>query len=199
MTPASPDEHEFDDFKGDIEAAEWRVAREIDPGARALVIAILVFVLLATLVLPHTGGARGLDVLVGSDAAIRNGIALPSRVFAWFTLVFGIGFSMLALATRRWALAWIALAGSTVSSFLGLLAVWSRQTAAEQYPGPGIGLVLAWLAVIMLAYNWARVVLTRTALHLAAEEQRRRVAAERDRKGLLDGFGGDEATGPTTS
>jgi hypothetical protein len=161
-----------------------------------LAIAIFVFVLLVTLVLPHTGGARGLDVLVGSDAAISNGIALPSRVFAWFTLVFGVGFSMLALVTRRWAVAWIALAGSTVSSFLGLLAVWSRQTAAEPYPGPGIGLVLAWLAVIMLAYNWARVVLTRTALQLAAEEQRRRVAAEREHKGLLNGFGGDEKAGP---
>jgi uncharacterized membrane protein YfcA len=98
--------------------------------------------------------------------------------------------------TRRWALAWIALAGSTVSSFLGLLAVWSRQTAPEPYPGPAIGLVLAWLAVIMLAYNWARVVLTRTALQLAAEEQRRRVAAEREHKGLLNGFGGDEKAGP---
>ncbi|HYJ57188.1 MAG TPA: hypothetical protein VEX40_17045 [Mycobacterium sp.] len=199
MSAASRGEQEFDDFKGDIEAAEWRVAREIDPGARALAIAVFVFVLLATLVLPHTGGARGLDVLIGSDAAISNGIALPSRVFAWLTLVFGVGFSMLALATRRWALAWIALAGSTVSSFLGLLAVWSRQTAAEPYPGPGIGLVLAWLAVILLAYNWARVVLTRTALQLAAEEQRRRAASEREHKGLLDGFGGDEATGPTTS
>jgi hypothetical protein len=182
----------FDDFKGDIEAAERRVAREIDPGARSLRITILVFVLLVTLILPHTGSARGLDVLVGSDAAIHNGIALPSRVFSWFAVVFGVGFSMLALLTRRWALAWIALAGSTVASFLGLLAVWSRQTAPHQYPGPGIGLVLAWVAVVLLAYNWVRVVLTRTALHLAAEEQRRRAAAERADRSLLDTFGGDD-------
>ena len=64
----------FDAFRGDIEAAERRVAREIDPGARALVVAILVFVLLVSFVLPHTGGARGLDVLVGNDAAIDVGI-----------------------------------------------------------------------------------------------------------------------------
>ncbi len=102
-------------------------------------LSILVFVLLATLVLPHTGGARGLDVLIGSEAATEAGVALPSRVFAWFSLVFGVGFSMLALLTRRWAMAWIALAGSTVSAFLGLLAVWSRQTAPEPYPGPGLG------------------------------------------------------------
>lgn len=188
-------EREFDDFKGDIEDVERRVAREIEPGARALVISIFVFVLLVTLVLPHTGGARGLDVLVGSDTAIENGIALPSRVFTWLALVFGVVFSMLALVTRRWTLAWIALAGSTVASFLGLLAVWSRQTAPEPHPGPAFGLVLAWLAVILLAYNWARVVLTRSALQLATEEHRRRLAADRQHKGLLDSYR-DEDDGP---
>ncbi len=199
MSPESRGGKEFEHFKSDLEAAERRVAREIDPGTRALTIAIFVFVLLVTLVLPHTGGARGLDVLIGSDVAISNGVTLPSRVFTWIALVFGVGFSMLALVTRRWALAWIALAGSTVASFLGMLAVWSRQTAFEPYPGPGVGLILAWLAVIMLAYNWAWVVLTRTALQLATEEHRRRWVAERQHKGVLDRFGGDEETGPEKS
>jgi heme exporter protein D len=152
----------FEEFKGDIEAAERRVAREIDPGVRALVIAVAVFVLLLTFVLPHTGDARGWDVLVGDDAAIRNGIALPSRVFSWLALVFGVGFSMLALLTRRWGLAWI-------------------------------GLIIAWLAVIVLAFNWARAVWARTALQLAAEEERRRQAAARQNKGLLDTLGDNTA------
>lgn len=194
MSPNAEHGNEFDDFKGDIDAAERRVAREIDPGARALVVAVMVAVLLATLVLPHTGGARGLDVLTGSDAAIANGITLPLRVFAWISIVFGAGFSMLALLTRRWALAWIALAGLTVSSFLGLLAVWSRQTAPAPYPGPGIGLVVAWLAVIVLSYHWARVVATRSVLQRAAEEHRRQVIAEGQRKGLLDTFTDDPGT-----
>jgi hypothetical protein len=182
---------DFEEFKGDIEAAERRIAREIDPGARALVIAICVFVLLLTFILPHTGDAKGWDVLVGDDVAIRNGIALPSRVFIWLILVFSVGFSMLALLTRRWALAWIALAGSTVASLLGLLAVWSRQTAPEPHPGPGVGLIVAWIAVIVLTINWARAVWARTALQLAAEEERRRHAAEQQRKGLLDGLDDD--------
>jgi hypothetical protein len=194
VTASGKNNGNFDEFKGDIEAAERRVAREIDPGARAVVIAVAVFVLLLTFVLPHTGDAKGWDVLTGSDAAIRNGVALPSRVFGWLALVFGVGFSMLALLTRRWALAWIALAGSTVASFTGLLAVWSRQTAPEPHPGPGIGLVLAWLTVIVLTINWARAVWARTALQLAAEEQRRRAVAERQKKGLLDDLG-DEDTG----
>jgi hypothetical protein len=184
---------DFDDFKGDIEDAERRVAREIDPGARALVVAILVFVILASFVLPHTGGARGLDVLVGDDAAIHVAVALPSRVFVWLILVFSVGFSILALMTRRWALAWIALAGSAVACPIGMLAVWSRQTVAAPHPGPAIGLILAWIAVILLSFHWARVVWSRTALQLAAEEQRRRAVAERQRKGLLDDDGGDSA------
>lgn len=184
----------FDDFKGDIEAVERRVAREIDPGARALVIAIAVFVLVLTFIFPHTGGARGWDVLAGNDAAIGEGISLPSRVFVWLALVFGVGFSMLALLTRRWALAWIALAGSTLASFTGLLAVWSRQTAAEPHPGPGIGLILAWITVIVLTYNWARAVWVRTTLQLAAEEERRRAAAKRQTRGLLDNLD-DEGDG----
>ena len=186
---------DFDAFKGDIEAAEHRVAREIDPGARALVIAIAVFVLLLSFVLPHTGSAKGWDALVGDNVAIRNGVALPSRVFCWLTLVFGVGFSMLALLTRRWALAWIALAGSTVASFTGLLAVWSRQTAPANHPGPGIGLIIAWIAVIALAVNWARAVWARTALQLAAEEERRRIVAKRQKKGLLESLDDDADSG----
>ena len=122
-------------------------------------------------------------MLVGNDAAIASGIALPSRVFGWLALVFGVGFSMLALLTRRWALAWIALAGSTVASFTGLLAVWSRQTAPAPHPGPGIGLIIAWIAVIVLTFHWARVVWARTALQLAAEEERRRAVAKRQKQG----------------
>jgi hypothetical protein len=186
----------FDDFKGDIEDVERRVAREIDPGARALVVAILVFVILVSFVLPHAGSARGLDVLVGDDAAIREAIALPSRVFTWLVLVFSVGFSMLALLTRRWGLAWTALAGSAIACPLGMLAVWSRQTVAEPHPGPGIGLIVAWIAVILLTFHWARVVWSRTAVQLAAEEQRRRQAAERPPKGLLDDPGPADPPGP---
>lgn len=184
----------FDDFKGDIEAAERRVAGEIDPGARALVIAIGVFVLLVSFVLPHSGAARGLDVLIGSAAAADAGITLPSRVFTWLALVFGVGFSMLALLTRRWALAWIALAGSTVATLLGLLAVWSRQTAAGHYPGPGVGLILTWIAIAVVSFHWARAVWARTALQLAAEGERKRAVAERNKKGLLDGLDEEDST-----
>ncbi len=182
----SPDD--LSAYRADLEAAERRVAGEIDPGARAVVVAVLVFVLLLSFVLPHTGGARGINVLMGDDTAIRAGIALPSRLFVWFALVFGVGFSMLALLTRRWTMAWIALAGSAVGSALGMLAVWSRQTAAAVHPGPGIGLIVAWLAMLLLTFHWARVVWSRTALQMAAEAQRRQDAADQQARSLLDGL-----------
>lgn len=178
---------EFEEFKDDIDAAEQRIAREIDPGGRAMVVAICVFVILLSFVLPHTGGVKGFDVLLGDQAALDAKILLPSRVFVWLILVFSVGFSMLALLTRRWGLAWIALAGSAVSCFLGMLAIWSRNTVVKPYPGPGFGLYLAWIAVILLTFHWARVVWSRTAVQLAAEAQRRESTAEQQKRGLLDG------------
>jgi hypothetical protein len=93
---------------------------------------------------------------------------------------------MLALMTRRWALSWVALAGSAIASVAGLLAVWSRQTAPAGHPGPGLGLIVAWITVILLTFHWARLVWSRTIVQLAAEEQRRRVVAQQQSRTLLE-------------
>jgi len=180
---------DFDAFRSEIEAAERRVAREIEPGPRGFVVAILVFVLLGSFALSHTGNVRGWDVLFSSHGAGAAAVALPSRVFAWLALVFGVGFSMLALLTRRWALAWIALAGSALACGAGMLAIWSRQTVAAGHPGPGVGLFVAWITVILLTFHWTRVVWARTIVQLAAEEQRRRIVAQQQSRTLLDALG----------
>lgn len=181
------EEHtDFDALRSEIEAAERRVARGIDPGPRAFVVSILVFLLLGSFILPHTGHVQGWDVLFSSHGAGAAAVALPSRVFAWLALVFGVGFSMLALLTRRWALAWIALAGSAIADAAGLLAIWSRQTVAAGHPGPGVGLIAAWITVIVLTYQWGRIVWSRTVVQLAAEQQRRRIAGQQQSMTLLD-------------
>ncbi|AWV47700.1 hypothetical protein JK2ML_0990 [Mycobacterium leprae Kyoto-2] len=172
-----------------LEAEELRVVREIDSGAKIFVlIAVLVFMLLGSFILPHTGQVRGWDVLFDSHGAGAAAVALPLRIFAWLSLVFGVGFSMLALMTRRWVLAWIALAGAAMASIVGLLAVWSRQTVAVGQPGPGVGLIVAWITLILLTFHWARVVWSSTIVQLATEEQRRRVVAQQQSKTLLDGL-----------
>lgn len=188
---------DIDALRAEIEAAERRVAREIDPGPRAFIVAILVFVLLGSFILPHTGQVRGWDVLFSSHGAAAAALSLPSKVFSWLALVFGVGFSMLALLTRRWVLAWIALAGSSIAGATGLLAVWSRQTAAAGSPGPGVGLWVAWITVILLTFHWARVVWSRTLVQLASEEQRRRISAEQQSRTLLQTLGDqDTPAGP---
>ncbi|NKY59707.1 hypothetical protein HGA15_26865 [Nocardia flavorosea] len=181
MNPAETTE-KFEEYRDDLDAVERRIAGEIDPGARAMVVAGAVFVLLVSLVLPHAGGARGFDVLLGSEVAGAEHIGLPSRIFVWFVLVFGIGFSLLALMTRRWALAWLAVAGSAIASAFGVFSIWHRQTPGiNNYvgAGPGFGLILGTIAIMVLTFHWVRVVWSRTALQLAAEEQRR-IAAARD-------------------
>ena len=176
-------------YRKDIDAAERKVAREIDPGVRALVVAVGMLLLLLTFALPHAGSANGWDVLVYNQDARDEDIALPSRVFVWLTLVFGIGIGMLALATRRWALAWIAVAGSAVATVFGMFAVWSRQTLDVGSPGagPGVGLILGWVLIAVLTFHWLHVVWQRTALQLAAEEERRRRTAEVEDDQLLWG------------
>lgn len=178
---AAEDSKDFEQFRAELEAVERKIAGEIDPGVRAMVVAIAVFLLLFSLVLPHAGAARGFDVLLYDAVAKDEHIGLPSRVFEWFTVVFGIGFSLLALFTRRWALAWIAVAGSAIASVFGVFSIWHRNTPGlgnYQGAGPGPGLILATLAIMVLTFHWVRVVWSRTAVHLAAEEQRRNAAAQ---------------------
>ena len=179
---------DFEAYRADLEAAERRIAGEIDPGGRAVVVAACICVLVVAFLLPHTGTVRGWDVLFSGRGTADALVRLPSRLFTWLALVFGMGFSMLALLTRRWAVAWVALLGSGMSVVAGLLAVWSRQTVEQGHPGPGIGLILAWMTMIVLTFHWARVVWARTALQLAAEAQRRQGAAQLPSTNLLDGF-----------
>jgi uncharacterized membrane protein len=120
-------------------------------------------------------------------------------VFTWLALVFGVGFSMLALMTRRWAVAWVALAGTSIASVAGLLAIWTRQTVAAGHPGPGVGLIVAWITIMLLTFHWARVVWSRTIVQLAAEEQRRRVVAEEQSRTLLESLQSPDGPEPGTT
>lgn len=182
-TTPQPGDDAFEGYRKDLDDAERKVAGEIDPGVRAMVVAVAVLVLVGTLALPHAGVANGWDVLAYNQDAETERIALFSRLFVWFVVIFGIGFSMLALVTRRWSLAWVALAGSAVASALGMMAVWSRQTipAGFNVAGPSIGLIIGWFAVVFLTFHWLKVVWTRTNIQLAAEEQRRIAAAEAEK------------------
>ncbi|NMN99910.1 hypothetical protein HH308_01620 [Gordonia sp. TBRC 11910] len=184
MTDKTHDD-QFEQFHDDLAKAERKVAGEFDPGARGVVVAVGVLVAIASLLLAHAGKANGFDVLTFSHAAQAERITITSRVFVYFVAIFGIGFSTLALLTRRWAIAWIALCGNLIAVVAGLLAWWSRNTpgvgGVQPPSGVGIGLIAGWFAVILLSFHWARLVWARSNYQLALEEQRRIEAAEREK------------------
>ncbi|MER7012932.1 hypothetical protein ABT324_16055 [Saccharopolyspora sp. NPDC000359] len=130
----------------------------IDPGARALVIASVMLVLVLSSLLPWAGDAAGWQVLTGqADPALKIGL-LP-WLFAVNSTVIGLGVGALALITRRWVFAFVAAMAGLVVSFEGMIAIWSRQTSGQH--GPALGLILAAACMVTLAVLWMKVIWTR--------------------------------------
>jgi hypothetical protein len=145
-------------LRAEIDAVERSMLRQVDPGARAVVIAGAIMVLLLAVTLPWVGEASGWAVVSGStNPADRVGL-LP-RMFGAVALGSGIGLSTLALITRRWGLVWASALGCAYCVLDGVWAIWSRQTTHGA--GPGVGLVLAVLAMAVLAAQWLRLAASR--------------------------------------
>ncbi|MFC5994914.1 hypothetical protein ACFQE5_11905 [Pseudonocardia hispaniensis] len=150
----------FDDLSRldeELRDVERRVRHRIDPGAAGLVTSVAVLVLIGAFLLPWVGSVAGWEVLAGAPSLG----SLP-RLFTFTALGFGVFGSALALSTRLWALAWVCAVGCGISVVTGVWAIWSRQvTIPEGGTGPGIGLILATLAVVVLAGSWSRIALAR--------------------------------------
>lgn len=145
-------------LRAEIDAVERSALHRVDPGTRAAVISGAIMMLLLAVALPWVGAASGWDVLSGAANPVDRVGMLP-RMFGGVALGMGVGVSVLALVTRRWGLVWASALGCTYCVLDGVWAIWSRQTAHG--PGPGIGLVLAVLAVAVLAVQWLRLALSR--------------------------------------
>lgn len=147
------DEERLEALRAEIDSVERSMVRRLEPGWWAMVVAVAVFVLLVADLLPWIGADSGWQVLLGqTDPANRPGV-LP-RLFVGSSLLFGVLASTAALAARRWALAWACALGCAFSVVHGVWAVWSRQTSGETGPGPGM--VLAVLTMVVLAIQWIR-------------------------------------------
>ena len=141
----------------ELKGVTRRVEQRIDPGRTAMTVSIAMLVLIGSLFLPWTGSALGWEVLSGVEV-----FGLLPRLFSFTSLGFGLVVSALALATRWWGLAWLAAAGCGISIITGIWAIWSRQTGVlSGGTGPGIGLVLAVLSMIVLVGCWVRIAFRR--------------------------------------
>lgn len=170
---------ELDELRTQVESVERKLAGEFEASPRIVVAAAAVLVVIGSLALPHTGSVTGLQILMGDAHADNSSLVIVSKVFVWLEVLFGVLASGAALLTRRWVLAVIAGAGCGVGFVFGLLSVWSRQTPGlhgEPPSGAGIGLLLGWFAMIVLAIVWIKTIWARTAFQRAAERERRDAA-----------------------
>jgi len=156
--PGSADERDLAGLRDEIDRverdAERRAARTVELGGRAVVISVAVFVLIVGQILPWLDGATGLEVLLGTGSGDAVGKAsIVPRLFAATSLGFGVLASALALTTRRWAFTWVCALGGWFASVDGVLAIWSRQSSHGDL---GIGLVIAWVAMVVIAAQWFR-------------------------------------------
>ncbi len=158
MSEQGPDAERMAVLRNEIDAVERAVLRHVDPGPRAVTLSVALLVLLVALVLPWIGPHSGLDVLRGTtDPAAQVGV-LP-RLFAGVAVGFGVVLSVLTLVVRRWGLVWASAFGCAYGALDGMWSIWSRQTV--EGAGPGVGMVLAAVAVLVLAVVWFRLAVTR--------------------------------------
>lgn len=125
-------------------------------GPSAVLVAVGVLVLLLAFALPWTGSTGGWQVLLGAGQ-----LGLLPKLFTVTSLLFGVVGSTVALTSRLWAVGWLCALGGGFSVVNGIWAVWSRQTASGGGAGPGIGLVLAVLAMAVLTLMWVRLAWSR--------------------------------------
>lgn len=151
-------DNDVDRLAEDVDAIGRKVSRTVELGRRGFVISVLVFVLIVGQILPWVGDHVGWQVLLGQGGAVP-------QLFAVTSTVIGVLCSVLALSTRRWWLTWVCAIGGWFASVDGLLAVWSQQSSGANNAvggGPGIGMIIALIAMILLAGNWMRTAFSRS-------------------------------------
>jgi hypothetical protein len=149
---------DVDHLRDEIDAVERKAIRTVDLGGRAVVISAAVMVLLVGLLLPWLHGANGWQVLLGQ---VEGRAGVVPRLFAGTAAGFGVLASMIALITRRWGMTWICALGGWFASVDGVLAIWSRQSTEGS---PGIGLIIAEIAMVVIAVCWFRTAWSRPDL-----------------------------------
>lgn len=155
---AEPPPDELAALRAEIDEVERDVVRHVEPGRWAMVVALSAFALLVAALLPWVGSDGGWQVLLG-QASGEHRVGLLPRLFAGSSLLFGVLLSAVTMFTRRWALVWVCALGCGFSVVHGIWAVWSRQTSGGA--GPGAGMVLALVVMLVIAVQWARLALAR--------------------------------------
>lgn len=152
MTTGGDQPDELAALRAELDEVEHRVATHAEPGRWVMTIAVAAFALLVAVALPWVGDNSGWEVLLGQLDDETNRVGLLPRLFAASSLLFGVLLGAVTVFVRRWELVWLCSFGCAFSVVHAIWAVWSRQTSGDSGPGPG--LVLATLSIIVLAATW---------------------------------------------
>lgn len=155
------------------------LGRTLVIGKPYLASVVLIVLLAMALLLPHSSGVRGFDVLFFTDVASAQETSLPSHLFVLLYSVGTIFFGALMIITQKWWAAGIAWCATCVAAVYGVLAIWLRQSGRGADPdfvgfgGPGIGIYLSEILLFLLIGALAGVLWSRTPEQRELEEAAR--------------------------
>ncbi len=155
------------------------LGRTLVIGPAYLASAVLIVLLAVLLLMPHSSGVRGFDVLFFTDKAQDQHTSLPSHVFVLLYSIGSIGFGAVMILTQKWWAAGIAWSATCVAAVYGILAIWLRQSGRGPDPdfqgfgGPGIGMYLSEIVLFLLIGTLAGVLWARTPEQRKLEESAR--------------------------
>lgn len=151
-------------------AAERKAARTMGLSGQVVTLAVALVFFVLYLVLNHTTGVRGFQVLAGVE-----GVSLMERIFAYGTSLGMLG-TVITLATRRTYVGWISWMFVGFSFFVALWALWALGSES----GAGIGFFCGVLADLVAFIGFSRVAMRKSPEQLAAQERMRAAAGQLD-------------------
>ncbi|KPH21575.1 MULTISPECIES: Rv2732c family membrane protein [Rhodococcus] len=167
MSPQNPEHRVTDDewgrYRSMFESIERRVFPEVVFGWAPIFFAVPILLAVVGILLPHTGSAHGLDVLVGTENAHAESVGVLSMLFVGSSILFTVVVAVIARAAARLKWAALALVGNGATTVFAVLAIWSRQSLIprDSFAGPAIGLYVGALAAVLSTALWAGAVFTR--------------------------------------
>lgn len=171
-----------EDSGGDLAKAERTAAGTIVLGSALPVLLCGAILMLVVIFMPHSGEVRGYDVLLFSDRAESFVTTLPERVYMWLSLVGGVMLTLGTVLSRSSLVAWVAWAVTGIGWVYAILAVGMRQSRPPTEPGdgPGVGLILGLIGMIVIFIALSSRLLRRGAVQQALANRRREEASRND-------------------
>ena len=159
--------------------AERRIARTMDLRNQVIPLTIAVAFYLAWLILPHSAGIHGYEIITFSAEA-REKMSIAEFIFA-ILATFGVGIcTTLTLITRRALFGLVGWMLVTVGLAYSLFTVWMRGSRAD---GAEIGLWCGIIAVAIATVSFSLVALRRSPEQIEAAENARQAASQLDTVG----------------